>query len=131
MRSDLTIASTNRCAAGRGGVTARAWPRAVLAVGVLIIASACVKFEYVVDATPVPKLAGVPINVRWADDVTPDLRVELERRYGLTERRRLEGRVFAYRLSDSSAHSVLAIIGDPRVADTAYVDRVTGKPVGD
>lgn len=74
------------------------------------------------DKTPVP----LPeIKVRWSPTVNPDLRRELEDRYGLEEIDEAEesSRTRTYRLVDRSQLNLAAIVHDPAVEDTHGIDR--------
>jgi hypothetical protein len=68
------------------------------------------------------------VNVRWADGVTPQIRRELEARYHLGTGR-IEGpaggATWAYAIQDPSTDNVRALVSDPRVEDTHFIDRAT------
>jgi hypothetical protein len=66
------------------------------------------------------------INVRWASELAGDTRLGLERRYGLADGAVFDGRTWQYTLEDSSAATILALIGEAAVEDTHGVDRLTG-----
>ena len=65
------------------------------------------------------------IHVRWADDVADAQRLDLERRYRLDNGEPLQGTTWRYELHDRAAENLRALIDDPRVIDTAYIDRPT------
>jgi hypothetical protein len=65
------------------------------------------------------------IHVRWRDDVTDVQRSALEARYRLEAGEPVEGRTWRYDLRDRSPENVGALIADPQIADTAYLDRST------
>jgi hypothetical protein len=69
---------------------------------------------------------GPSINVRWAQSVTSNERLMLEQRYGLERPRALEDRTWRYELADGTQANLSALIRDPRVSDTAGLDRQTG-----
>ena len=76
-----------------------------------------------------PPLPSARVNVRWSGSVTPEQRAELEHRYRLTGLQQLDeggsGRSWRYELADPSPENVAALVRDPRVADTHYIDRAT------
>lgn len=70
----------------------------------------------------------VPINVRWKPEVSTAQRVELERRFRLTDGRPTDGTTWGYVLGDTSAANIRAIIQDPAVDDTAKLNRIRFRP---
>ena len=82
-------------------------------------------------AEPPAPAPAAPINVRWAEDVTPELRADLERRYHLAEPRLSEGdprdRSWRYALQDLSEPNVAALVRDRHVEDTAGIDRASAR----
>ena len=63
------------------------------------------------------------IHVRWRADLTDTQRAERERRYGLASPRLREGTTWQYEIRNRSRDNIEAIVKDPDVEDTAYVDR--------
>ncbi len=76
---------------------------------------------------------GFPVKIRWAPTVDDPWRVELERRYQLTDGSQDEGRTWNYMLHDLRQKNVRAIVAEPAIEDTANIDRadpaVTGNSV--
>ena len=71
---------------------------------------------------------GIIVNVRWAEGITPQLRQELEARYHLSEGRiegPAENPTWVYAIEDPSTANVRALVDDPLVDDTHYIDRTT------
>jgi hypothetical protein len=71
------------------------------------------------------------VNVRWTDALTDTQRRGLERRFALVEGQRQEGTTWVYDLTELSPPAVLALVRDPAVADTHYIDRDTGRVAAD
>ena len=71
------------------------------------------------------------VHVRWSDGVSDAQRVELERRFSLTEGHRREAATWEYDLVDVNPASVLELIANPSVADTHYLDRTSGTVAAD
>jgi hypothetical protein len=75
-----------------------------------------------------------PLIVRWRADIDSDRRASIEQRFGLhPSDQKADGRSVLYRMDDPSPSRVLALVTDPRVEDTAGVDRGDGRllpPVG-
>jgi hypothetical protein len=69
---------------------------------------------------------GPSINVRWGQSVTSNERLLLEQQYGLERARPLEDRTWRYELVNGTQANLSALIRDPRVSDTAGLDRQTG-----
>jgi hypothetical protein len=65
----------------------------------------------------------IDVNIRWADQVSDETRVNLERRYRLTNGRQDEGRTWKYQLADPAPENLRAIVADPHIEDTANIDR--------
>lgn len=65
------------------------------------------------------------VHVRWQEGITPAQRGELERRYDLAAGEPVEGSTWRYELRDPSRDTVGALVNDPAVADTGYIDRTT------
>ena len=70
----------------------------------------------------------VYIHVRWKPEVTDSRRVELERRFHLTDGQRTEGTTWKYRLDDASTANIRAIVQNDRVDDTDHVNRTRYRP---
>ena len=64
------------------------------------------------------------IHVRWSERVTTTERAALESRYDLRQGARVEGpNTWRYELGSLSRDNIGALLQDPAVADTAYIDR--------
>ena len=64
------------------------------------------------------------VGVRWRRSLDTDRRKKLEDRYGLQEIDEVgESRTRRYRLADSSQRNLAAMVHDPRVENTAGIDR--------
>ena len=63
------------------------------------------------------------VNVRWADGVTEDERLLLERRFGLESPQWREGATWRYVLRDRSRENIAALVAHPAVDDTHDIDR--------
>ena len=63
------------------------------------------------------------VTVRWRAEVGPADRVALERRYGLGNSEQMEGAGWRYQLRDRSRDNIRALVQDPAVDDTGYIDR--------
>ena len=85
-----------------------------IALGALLIALVAV-----VDVT----ITGPRVVVRWAEDVSASDRAALEGRYQLRNGRPLEGSTWRYELRDRSRENIEALVRDPGVDDTGYIDR--------
>ena len=93
------------------------WPRrAAVLAGALLLAVAAL-----VDVTIVEPR----VHVRWRDAVTDSERQAREANYGLAAGQVVEGTTWRYEIRDPSPQNVEALIRDPLVADTAYIDRAT------
>jgi hypothetical protein len=69
------------------------------------------------------EVTGPRVAVRWASEVDASDRRALEEQYELRHGRQGDGPEWHYELGDWSRENVRALVGDPAVADTAYVDR--------
>lgn len=111
MINTLRTASTERPAFLR-----RAWLWMVLG-GVFIAALA------LVDVT----ITGPRVAVRWGADVRPADRAALEERYDLRngepDQGALSTQTWRYELGDRSRENIRALVNDPAVDDTAYINR--------
>jgi hypothetical protein len=92
-----------------------------LAIGSLVALAAVVALRLVVPPEIAPR-----VNVRWADGVGDEDRVRLESRLQLLAGERREGSTWAYDLVDPSWSGIRALVGEPAVADTHYVNRRFG-----
>ena len=79
----------------------------------------------------VPPPLAPRVHVRWADGTSDVRRIELERRFALAEGQRRDDATWAYDLGEPSPAAVLALVSEPAVADTHYVDRRTGQVAAD
>ncbi|MET0212533.1 MAG: hypothetical protein ABW292_06000 [Vicinamibacterales bacterium] len=70
----------------------------------------------------------VHVHVRWKPDVTDTQRVELERRFQLTDSQPGDGVTWEYQLVDSSTANIKAIVQNERVDDTAHLNRIRYSP---
>ena len=64
------------------------------------------------------------IHVRWAPGVDDFGRQVAERRYSLSQGEQLEGRTWAYTLSDLSRTNISSLVRDPVIEDTQDIDRI-------
>ena len=71
------------------------------------------------------------VLVRWVAGISDAQRAERERRFALTEGQRREDATWEYDLGDSSLPAVLALLEDPAVRDTHYIDRRSGLVAAD
>jgi hypothetical protein len=71
------------------------------------------------------------VHVRWSEDVSDAQRTELERRFSLLQGRHREAGTWEYDLRDVTPSSVRELIANPSVADTHYLDRVSGEVAAD
>ena len=65
------------------------------------------------------------VTVRWRAEVGRADRVALERQYGLGNAEQIEGTSWRYQLRDRSRENIGALVQDPAVDDTGYIDRDT------
>jgi hypothetical protein len=70
----------------------------------------------------------VHVHVRWKPDVSQAERVELERRFHLTNGESLEEPSWEYLLTDPSTANIRAIVQDERVDDTEHLNRIRFRP---
>jgi hypothetical protein len=63
------------------------------------------------------------VHVRWDESLSAADRAQLERRYDLRNGRPLEGSTWRYDLGERSRENIRALISDPAVDDTSYIDR--------
>jgi hypothetical protein len=70
-------------------------------------------------------VTGPRVAVRWTDGVNDSARGALEARYQLRDGRRNDGPSWQYELRDWSRENIEALVRDPAVADTGYIDRAT------
>lgn len=102
-------------------------PPRITARGALVVVAAVVSLLTLwPDHPPVPRTAAV--NVRWTAGLPDTSRLELERRFGLTNGERTanssdEVNVWGYRLTDLSRQNVQALVTHPDVVDTNDIDR--------
>jgi hypothetical protein len=66
---------------------------------------------------------GFPVKIRWAEELEPALRTDVERRYRLEDGQQEEGRTWRYTLHDLRPDNLRAIVLDPHIEDTANIDR--------
>jgi hypothetical protein len=66
------------------------------------------------------------VSIRWTEDVTPEIRAEIERRYQLADPQFREDdprrRTWRYNLQDLSVENVTALLRDKRVDDTNGIE---------
>jgi hypothetical protein len=91
----------------------RRW--AWIALGAVLAAAAILR----VDVT------GPRVHVRWSASIDPPERARLERRYDLREPGLIDGptNTWRYDLGETSSANIGALLRDPAVGDTAYIDR--------
>ena len=73
-------------------------------------------------------VTGPRVSVRWQETISGSDRLELEQRHHLRNGRQDDARnpnVWRYDLGDWSRDAVAALVRDPAVADTNYIDRAT------
>lgn len=63
------------------------------------------------------------IHVRWAEGVTAEQRMALERQFSLQAGEARESSTWAYELADPSRSNIRALIEHPSVADTHHINR--------
>ena len=71
------------------------------------------------------------VHVRWAAGVSDAQRAELERRYSLVQGSDRGGATWEYDLVDVAPPSIRALVADPAVVDTHYLDRDRGEVTAD
>src|SRR5262245_37297043 len=85
----------------------------------LIVAAVLVALAALVDVSFVlPR-----VSIRWTDAVRDDQRAALEQRYDLRRGELDSGTTWRYDLGTRSRDNIEALIQDPAVADTGYIDR--------
>jgi hypothetical protein len=70
---------------------------------------------------------GVQVKVRWTAGVGTEARIDAERRYSLARGEKDEGTTWKYVLRDATPGNVYALVRDPRVEDTANIDRTIAR----
>jgi hypothetical protein len=94
---------------------------------IAVYACCCLAILIVIEAMRLAPSPYAPrVSVRWAPDVTPVQRAEIEREFGLIAGTQREDMTWAYDLADRRPERVKALIANPAVADTHYIDRSTG-----
>jgi hypothetical protein len=76
------------------------------------------------------RMTGPIVAVQWDPAIAPAARTALERRYGLRNGEVDEGTTWRYDLGDRSRGNIGALVRDPAVRDTGYIDReaLTARP---
>ena len=69
------------------------------------------------------EIADPRVTVRWRPEIDPSERLATERKYGLGNGEPIEGTGWRYQLRDRSRDNIRALIQDPGVEDTGYIDR--------
>jgi hypothetical protein len=87
---------------------------------VMLLATAAVRLS-------APSPFAPRVHVRWSDGVSDAQRADLERRFALVQGRHREASTWEYDLVDVTPASVRKLIANPSVADTHYLDRVSGE----
>lgn len=87
----------------------------------LAVAAVLIAVVALVDVT----ITGPPVTVRWRAEIRSGDRVALERRYDLRKGEPIEGTAsgWRYELGDRSRDNIGALVRDPAVDDTGYIDR--------
>ncbi len=93
-----------------------------IGASVLLTAAAAAILSVVLASGP------VPMHVRWKPETTDAERVDLERRFQLTNGVVTEGTTYAYHLADTSTANIRTIVEHPRVDDTADINRIRFRP---
>jgi hypothetical protein len=65
------------------------------------------------------------VSIRWREGVTPERRAALERTFRLARAREPEGRTIIYDVLDIRSSNITALLDQPEVEDTGYIDRRT------
>lgn len=68
-------------------------------------------------------ITGPRVAIRWSEEVDAAGRVAVERKYDLRNGERDDGTTWRYDLGNRSTANIRALIDDPAVADTGYIDR--------
>ncbi len=71
------------------------------------------------------------VHVRWVPGLSQDQRASLEQRFALAKGEPRDDQTWGYDLTDPSTERVGALVGDPRVADTHYIERGTARIAAD
>ncbi len=71
------------------------------------------------------------VYVRWADDISDAHRTTIERRFALVDGLRRDGATWEYDLTEPSPSAARALIAEPAVVDTHYIDRESGVVAAD
>jgi hypothetical protein len=103
--------------AARSLITKRDVVRLVLAAACVLLGSFLVRLEQE------QGLAAQRINLRWAENVSPSERSEIERQASLVAVEARGPRTWSYVVGDRSRRNIERLVRDPRVEDTAHVDR--------
>lgn len=69
------------------------------------------------------QVSGPRIAIQWSPDVAPATRAQRERQYDLRAGEVDQGTTWRYDLGDRSRDNIAALVGDPTVVDTGYIDR--------
>ncbi len=91
---------------------------AVAALTVILALGAAIHLPWV-DTGP------VDVYIRWAESVTAEQKADAGARFGLTLRHVREDGVWVVQLADTTPALVRALLQDPRVAGSAYVNEAT------
>lgn len=70
------------------------------------------------------------VSIRWREGVTPERRAALERTFRLARGREPEGRTIIYDVLDIRSSNIRALLDQPEVEDTGYIDRRTNNVPG-
>ena len=79
----------------------------------------------------VPPPLAPRVHVRWVDGISEAQRTALERQFSLVERRHREGSTWEYDLANPSTSTIQALVGEPAVDDTHYIDRANSRVTAD
>lgn len=94
-----------------------------LVLGFVIAGAAAAGILYVaIPARP------VPIHIRWKPDVSDAQRKDLEQQFHLVPDHNTEGTTWAYQLTEPTTDTLRSIVQDPRVDDTAHINRIRFRP---
>ncbi len=99
--------------------------RALRTAAIAGAVAAVLTFVLLTAAWPVRPIS---IHVRWTPGVTDAQRDELEHRLRLHDGEPTEGRTWSYLLDEPSPAHIRALVEDPRVDDTAHLNRVRFRP---
>jgi hypothetical protein len=90
----------------------------------LLLAATCVLLGiFLVQLEEEQGLAAQRINLRWAPDVSPSERSEIEQQASLVAVDARGPRTWNYVVGDRSRRNIERLVRDPRIEDTAHVDR--------